>query len=174
MKTSAAAAALLLCLFAAAVSAAPPTAPEPLEAIEKDLSAILAEMDAIRAELDRIAELSSMPKATGMRIEILGAGAAAAPAAVRLLVAGKTEDEREFGKAERDAFAGGGSPLVVQLPLLPGSYQARIELSHPYWKNPLSADFPVGVKTGETAVVRFRLSPGAGTSPPALAPIKGK
>jgi len=174
MKRSAAAAAILLCLFPAAGSPAPPTAPEPLEAIEKDLAAILSEMDTVRAELDRIAELSSLPKATGVRIEIHGTGGAAAPAAVRLLVGGKTEDEREFGKAERDAFAGGGSPLVVQLPLLPGSYKARIELSHQYWKAPLSADFPVGVKTGETALVRFRLSPTAGNGPPALAPMGGK
>ncbi len=171
MKRSAAVAALLFCLIRASGA---PAAPESLEAIEKDLSAILSEMDAIRTELDRIGEISSMPKATGVRIEIRGAGGAAPPAAVRLLVGGKTEDEREFGKAERDAFAGGASPLVVQLPLLPGSHQARIELSHPYWKTPLSADFPVDVKTGATALIRFRLSAPAGKGAPALTPMGGQ
>ncbi len=164
MKRSAAAA-LLLLLFSASGA---PAAPESIEAIEKDLAAILSEMDTVRTELDRIAEFSSLPKATGVRIEIHGTGGAASPAAIRLLVGGKTEDEREFGKAERDAFAAGSSPLVVQLPLLPGSHQARIELSHPYWKAPLAADFPVGVKTGATALVRFRLSAPAGKGSPAL------
>ena len=171
-----AAAALLLCLVhATGALAAPanPADPKSLGEIEKELSAILAEMDAIRAELDGIAELSSMPKATGVRIEIHGAGAATPPAAVRLLVGGKTEDEREFAKAERDAFSGGASPLVVQLSLLPGAHKARIELSHPYWKAPASADFPVDVKTGTTALFRFRLSSPAGKSAPALTPMEG-
>ena len=171
MKRSAAVAALLFCLMWAS---GVPAAQESLEAIEKDLSAILSEMEAIRAELDRIAEISSLPKATGVRIEIHGVGGAAAPAAVRVLVGGKTEYEREFGKAERDAFAGGTSPLVVELPLLPGSQQARIELSHPYWNAPLPADFPVDVKTGTTALFRFRLSAPAGKGAPALKPMGGK
>lgn len=171
MKGSAAAAALL---FSLAVASGAPAAPESLEAIEKDLSAILSEMDGIRVELDRIAEFAPVPKATGARIEIHGAGGAASPAAVRFLVGGKTEDEREFAKAERDAFAGGASPLVVEIPLLPGSYQARIELSHPYWKAPLAAEFPVDVKTGVRALFRFRLSGPAGKGSPALAPMEGK
>lgn len=169
MKRSAAAA-LLLCLVHASGALAAPESPGE---IEKELSAILAEMDAIRAELDGIAELSSMPKVTGVRIEIHGAGAATPPAAIRLLVGGKTEDEREFAKAERDAFSGGASPLVVQLPLLPGAHKARIELSHPYWKAPVSADFPVDVKTGTTALFRFRLSSPAGKSSPVLTPMGG-
>lgn len=168
MKRSAAAVALLLWLVPASGA---PAGPESLEPIEKDLAAILSEMDAIRAELDRIAEFSSVPKATGARIEIHGTGGAASPAAVRVLIGGKTEVEREFGKSERDAFAAGSSPLVVQLPLMPGSYQARIELSHPYWKAPLAADFPVGVKTGVTALSRFRLSAPAGSGSPTLAPM---
>ena len=174
MKRSAAAAALLLCLFRASGALAATAAPESLEAIEKDLSAILSEMDTIRAELDRIAEVSSMPRATGVRIEIHGAAGVPAPAAVRFLVGGKPEDEREFGKAEREAFAGGSSPLVVQLPLLPGSYRARIELSHPYWKAGPAADFPVAVTTGTIALVRLRLSAPTGKGSPALTPVGGK
>jgi hypothetical protein len=164
------AAALLLLFLGSGARAAP----ESLDAIEKDLSAILSEMDAVRAELDRIAEHSSVPRATGVRVEIHGTAGAAAPAGVHLLVGGRVEDEREFGKAERDAFAAGSSPLVVEIPLLPGSYQARIELSHPYWKNRPSADFPLAVTTGATAVFRFRFSaPGAGGSP-TLSPIREK
>lgn len=171
MKTRAAAAALMLSLV---LSPGARAAPESLEAIEKDLSAILSEMDAARAELDRIADLSAVPKATGVRVEIHGGPGAAPPASARVLLAGKVEDEREFGKAERDAFAGGSAPLVVEFPLLPGSYAARIELSHPYWKDRVAADFPVGLKPGETSLLRLRLSaPGAGKSP-ALAPMTGK
>ncbi len=181
MKSAAAVTAILILLlpvpgFPAAPTPSPgaPAAPESLEAIEKDLSAILTEMDAIRTELDRIGELSAMPKATGVRIEILGAGGVPAPAAFRFLVAGKTEDEREFGKAERDAFAGGSSPLIVHLPLLPGSYKARIELSHPYWKAAAAADFPVAVTPGTVASLRFRLSAPGGKGSPVLAPAGGK
>ena len=124
-------------------------------------------------ELDRVAELSSLPKATGVRIEIRGAGGVASPASVRVLVGGKTEDEREFAKAERDAFAGNAAPLVVQVPLLPGSHKARVELSHPFWKSPVAADFTAGVAAGTTAVVRFRLAAPAGNGAPALAPMAG-
>ena len=177
MKRIAAIAAVLILLAPApgvrAASGAP-AAPESLEAIEKDLSAILSEMDAVRLELDRIGELAAMPKATGVRIEIHGSPGVPPPAAVRFLVAGKPEDEREFGKAERDAFAGASSPLVVQLPLLPGSYKARVELSHPYWKVPPAADFPVTVAPGTIVLVRFRLSAPAGKGSPALAPAGGK
>ncbi len=171
MKRIAAAAAVLVCLVSASGVTA---APESLEAIEKDLSAILSEMDTIRLELDRIGELSSMPKATGVRIETQGAAGAQAPAAARFVVGGKAGDEREFGKAERDAFQNGKSPLVVELPLLPGSYQARIVLSHPRWKVPPSADFAVAVKPGTTALVRFKLSAPARKKPPALSPVGGK
>jgi len=171
MRRVAAVAAVLILLVPAPGA---PAAPESLEAIEKDLSAILSEMDAIRMELDRIGELSAVPKATGVRIEIHGAGGVPAPAAVRFLVGGKPEDEREFGKAEREAFAGGSSPLVVQLPLLPGSYRARIELSHPYWKAGPAADFPVAVTTGTIALVRLRLAAPAGKGSPALTPVGGK
>ncbi len=179
MKSAAAVTAVLILLLPvpgapAAPAPGAPAAPESLEAIEKDLSALLTEMDAIRTELDRIGELSAMPKATGVRIEIHGAGGAAAPAAFRFLVAGRTEDEREFGKAEREAFAGGSSPLVVQLPLLPGSYKARIELSHPYWKAAAAADFSVAVTPGTIASVRFRLSSPGAKGSPALAPASGK
>lgn len=169
MKRSAAS--FLLFLFLASGARA---APESLEAIEKDLSAILSEMDAIRAELDRVAEHSAVPKATGVRIEIHGASGAAAPAGIRILVGGKVEDEREFGKAERDAFAAGSSPLVVEIPLLPGSHQARIELSHPYWKSRLSADFRFGLTAGATALLRFRLSAPAEGGFPGLTPIQEK
>lgn len=171
MRRVAAVAAVLILLVPAPGA---PAAPESLEAIEKDLAAILSEMDAIRTELDRIGELSAVPKATGVRIEIHGAAGVPAPAAVRFLVGGKPEDEREFGKAEREAFAGGSSPLVVQLPLLPGSYRARIELSHPYWKAGPAADFPVAVTTGTIALVRLRLSAPTGKGSPALTPVGGK
>ncbi len=172
MRKIAAVAGVLILLLVPVPGA--PAAPETLEAIEKDLSAIFSEMDAIRTELDRIGELSALPKATGVRIEIHGTGGVAAPAAVRFLVGGRIEDEREFGKAEREAFAGGSSPLVLQLPLLPGSYRARIELSHPYWKAAPVADFPVAVTSGTVALFRFRLSAPAGKGSPALAPAGGK
>lgn len=149
-------------------------APESLDDIEKDLSAILSEMDAIRTELDRISGISSVPKATGVSIEIRGAAGVPAPVGMRLLVGGKLEDEREFGKAERDAFAAGSSPLVVEIPLLPGSYQARIELSHPYWKSRLSADSRFGLTAGATALLRFRLSAPAEGGFPGLTPIQEK
>ncbi len=166
-----AAAVLITLLWAVAARAAP----ESLEAIEKDLAALLSEMDAMRAELDRIGELSNVPRPTGVRIEIDGARGAAAPSAVRFIVAGRLEEEREFGKPERDAFAAGSSPLAVQLPLLPGSYRARIELSHPYWKVAPAAEFSVAVKAGATPVFRFRLTPPAkGKGPPALVPAGGK
>ncbi|MGE5189739.1 MAG: hypothetical protein ACM3NF_06750 [Gemmatimonadota bacterium] len=172
MMRQAAAAALLLSVLLPAP--ARPADPGSLDAIEKDLAAILSEMDAIRSELDRISEISAAPKATGVRLEIHGSGGAPAPAGFRLLVGGRLEEEREFGKAERNAFAGGSAPIVVEVPLLPGSYQARIELSHPYWKGRPAADFTVGVKTGATALLRFRLSAATGGGPPALTPIRGE
>lgn len=148
-------------------------APESLEAIEKDLSAILSEMEAIRTELDRIGEISTVPRATGVRVEIRGAAGAPAPAGARLFVAGRIEDEREFAKSERDAFAAGSSALVVEIPLPPGTYQARIELSHPFWKARPSADFQVGVAAGETALFGLQLSAPAAGGSPALTPIRG-
>lgn len=166
-----AAPALLLC--ALAWPAAVPAAGETAERIEKELTSVLKEMDAIRSELDRIDDMTRLPKATGVRIEIQGSGAVPAPAVLRLSLQGRTEEERTFGRAERDAFAAGSSPLVLQLPLLAGSYAARIELFNPSWKTVPAADFPLSVAKGETATLRFTLGPSAGRADPVLTPAAG-
>lgn len=156
----------LLC----ALAPAPCAAAESAEEIEKELTSILREMDALRSELDRIDDMTRVPKATGVRIEIRGNGGVPAPAAARLVLQGRTEAERALGKAEREAFAAGSAPVVLQLPLLPGSYEARLELLHPSWKTTPAADFPLPLTKGETAALRFTLAPAPGGADPVLAP----
>lgn len=167
MKRTAALVATLAVL--ALPAGAPGAGSENVEAIEKDLASVLAEIEAIRSELDRIGEIAALPKATFLRIEVHGVPGVPAPAAGRLVLQGKTEDEREWTRAEREAFAA-GSPLVIQIPFFPGPCRGRIEVAHPSWKNPAAADFQARVAKGETASLRFRLSAQPGKGEPALAP----
>lgn len=146
---------------------------ESVEAIEKDLASILAEMETIRSELDRIGEIAALPKATGLRVEIYGGVGVPAPAAGRLIVQGRAEDEREWSLSEREAFPG-GAPLVVQIPFFPGVHPGRIEVAHPSWKTPAAAEFRVSIGMGETPSLRFRLSAQPGKAEPALAAIPEK
>lgn len=171
MRRTAAAWALLLCI---AWPAGAHPAEESLEAIEKDIQSVLSEMETLRSELDRLGEVAALPRATGMRIEILRDEGAPAPAAARLLLDGKPEDEREWSKSERDAFSSGKAPLVVHLPVLPGLHKARFELSHPAWKAPAAAEFPAEVRRGETFSAKWRLLAPSGKSGPSLVPVAEK
>ena len=171
MKRTAALAAMLVLLVLPA--RAPGAGADNVEAIEKDLAAVLAEIEAVRSELDRIGEIAALPKATFLRIEVHGVRGVSAPAACRLVLQGKTEDEREWTRAEREAFAG-GSPLVIQIPYFPGLHRGRIEVAHPSWKNPVASEFQANVAKGETSSLRFMLSAQPGKGDPALAPVPEK
>lgn len=142
--------------------------------VEKDLSSAVKEMDALRGELDRLEELAAFPRATGIRVEIQGEGKVPAPVRGRLLVQGKVEEEREWPTSDREAFSGQISiPVAMQLPYLPGGYSARLELFHPSWKTPASAEFRLEVRKGEIAAVRLRLAPQPGTPLLSLLPVEG-
>lgn len=167
MKRTAATALILFCL---ALPAATRAAEESLEAIENDLSALLKEMDAISSELERIQEITAAPKATAIRVEIHKGANLPAPVAGRILVRGNVEEKREWTTAERDAFAG-GAPLVFQVPFLPGTYAARLEVAHPTWKVTPGADFQASLSKGETLLVRLRLSVPPGKTDPVLVPL---
>lgn len=156
--------------FSPAVSAA---AEESLEAAEKDLAAAIAEMDAISSELDRLQEMVAMPKATMLRIEIRKGSGAQVPISGRVLLQGNVEEEREWAKAERDAFAG-GTPLVVLVPVLPGTYAGRVEIAHPSWKTTPGAEFQAAARKGETVLLRYLLSAVPGRSEPALSRVAEK
>jgi hypothetical protein len=146
-----------------------------MEAVEKDLVNILKEMESIQSELDRLEEIAAFPKATGIRIEIHRGGLDPAPVRMRILVQGKVEDERDFTKAERDAFSGNiPLPLVFQMPYLPGSHQCRFEVLHPSWTVAPFAEFQATIRKGETSLVRFRLSSPKGKGNPVLSLIKDK
>lgn len=160
-------AALALVLAALCVPGPAPAA-ESAEDIEKELDAILAEIDGMRQELDRIEETARVPRATGLRVEIRGRGGVQAPVAVRLLLQGRVEEERALGRAERDAFAAGSAPLVVQFPVLPGRYAGRLELLHPSWRAVPAAEFPVALDKGQTAARTFTLSPAPDRPEPVL------
>ncbi len=180
MKRAAAAACLSLCLlflFPASPAAADSKGAtgESMEAVEKDLVNILKEMESIQSELDRLEEIAAFPKATGIRIEIHRGGLDPAPVRMRILVQGKVEDERDFTKAERDAFSGNiPLPLVFQMPYLPGSHQCRFEVLHPSWTVAPFAEFQATIRKGETSLVRFRLSSPKGKGNPVLSLIKDK
>ncbi len=142
------------------------------ESVEKELGAILKEMDALQSELDRIDDFARAPKATVLRLEIGGDGNVAPPSAARILVAGRVEGEREWGKAEREVFSGGAVPLVANIPFLPGRYAARIELTGPAWKTPPAVEVPLEIRPGETAAVKLRLVAAPGKGTPALRPAE--
>jgi hypothetical protein len=151
-----------------------PHAAESLEGVEKDLTAIIREMDSIQSELDRIEDVAKAPVATSIRLEIHGDGRVTPPARVRLLVGGKVEEEREWGKAERDIFSGGSVPLVLNVPFLPGSYPARVELSNPAWKRAAGVDVPMVIEKGKTLPVRLKLSARPGKDDPSLSRLEAR
>lgn len=160
---------MLALLLTARVAGAGDSIPE----VEKDLSATMKEMESIRGELDRLEELAAFPRATGIRIEVERKGNAAAPVRSRLLVQGTVEDEHEWSDSDRESFAGRISiPLVVQLPWLPGTYPARLELFHPSWKVPAAADFRIEVRKGEIGTLRLLLVHSPGKPTPSLAPAR--
>lgn len=164
--------ALLLCVVVLPLPA--PGAEEALGGIERDLDALVRELDSVRVELDRLGEIAVSPGQTGLRVEIARGGEVPAPASSLVVVDGKTEDDREFSRPERDGFGEGSRPLVVRVPLTPGLHAARIELSHPDWKGKAAADFRIAVRPGETAHLRFRILPAPGKPAPGLASDSGK
>jgi hypothetical protein len=169
--------ALLLILPFLGLAVFPPAAraaEDATDAIEKELLSVLREMDALSSEFARIEEIVAVPKATSMRIEIRGVGQMAPPASAKLLLSGKTEAEREFSKEERDAFHPGSGAIVWNIPVLPGLYEARLVLSHPYAKQSPFFDFRPSVKTGETFLLRVTLSLPQGSKAPALVPTPEK
>lgn len=169
MKTIAA---ILLLLFSLPVQGL--AAGESADDIEKELTAILTEMDAIRSELDRIEDLGKAPAVTAVQLSIEGAGDVAAPTAARIVVGARVEGEREWGKAERDVFSGGSVPLIATIPFLPGSYNARIELSGTSWKSSPAVDVPLEIRKGETLQIRLKLVARPGSGVPALQRVDGK
>jgi hypothetical protein len=168
----------LLSILAALCLAAPPpwarAAEDATDAIEKDLLGILKEMDALSAELERIEEIAVTPRPTSIRVEIRKEGAVPAPAAWKLLLDGKPEMDREWSKGERERFQAGTEPLVLNAPLLPGTHEARLELSHPSWKTPAVHLVRSTVRTGETVRVRLTLTLPAGKQEPVLVPVTEK
>jgi hypothetical protein len=157
-------------LWVAAFPRAGQAAEDAADAIEKELLSVLREMDALSSELARIEEIVAVPKATSLRIEIRGAGEIAPPASGKLLLSGKTEAEREFPKEERDAFLSASGAIVWNIPVLPGMFEARLVLSHPYAKQSPSFDFRPSVKAGETFLLRVTLSVPPGSKAPVLVP----
>jgi hypothetical protein len=170
MKRSARTALLLVLLL---LPAAGRTQEDNLDSIERDLAGVLKEMDAMTSELDRIKDIVAVPKASMLRVEVFKGGDLPAPVTARLIVGGKVEEEREWPKGERDAFAG-GSPLVFQVPMLPGSYAGRFETGHASWKTPPAAEFRGDLKKGETLLLRVRLALPPGKTVPVLVPMTEK
>jgi hypothetical protein len=170
MRRSAANFVLFICLLLPSAALA---AEESLEAVETDLAAVLREMDAMSSELDRIQEFTAAPKATALRIEILKGADLPGPVSGRLLLQGSVEEKREWSRSERDSFAG-GAPLVLQIPLLPGTYAGRIEIAHPSWKSTPAADFQANARKGETVLLKLVLSAPPEKTDPVLSQAAGK
>ncbi len=169
--------ALLPVLAAICLSVPPPPAQgaeDAVDAVEKDLYGILREMDALSSELERIEEIAVTPRPTALRVEIRNGGAATPPAAWKLYVDGKPEMDREWSKGERERFQAGSDSLVLQAPLLPGTHEARLELTHPSWKNPVGHSVRPTVRAGETFRIRLSLTQLPGKQEPALVPTKEK
>ena len=168
----------LLSILAALCLAASPTwargAEDATDAIEKDLLGILKEMDALSSEMERIEEIAVTPRPTSIRIEIRKGGAVPAPAAWKLFLDGKQEMDREWSKGERERFQAGSESLVLNAPLLPGTHEARLELSHPSWKKPVVHLLRSTVRTGETFRVRLTLTLPAGKQEPVLVQVTEK
>ncbi len=174
MKPLAAALAIPLFLLTL-VPPLPAPAADSMEQVERELSEVLRELDEIRSEVERIEEFLAFPKATGIRIELHREGDVAAPARGRVLVRGIVEDEREWTRGEREAFQGPGSLAIAwQVPLLPGSFPAKVELFHPAWRTPPSVEIPLTLARGEVVTVKLRLYQPKGGAAPALAPAGRK
>ncbi|MFA6147409.1 MAG: hypothetical protein WC899_04290 [bacterium] len=149
---------LILLLFGlVAFPGAVRAAEDATDAIEKELGSVLREMDGLSSELTRIEEVTVAPKATSLRIEILRAGGIAPPVSAKLILSGIAGAEREFSKEERDAFLTDPGGIVWIVPVLPGQYEARLVLSHPYAKQSPSFDFRPSLKSGETFRLRLKL-----------------
>jgi hypothetical protein len=177
MKNPCRLATLLLVLPFLWVAATPPAGraeENANDAIEKELLSVLREMDALSSELTRIEEIVAVPKATSLRIEIRGAGEIAPPASAKLLLSGKTEAERDFSKEERDAFLSNSGMIAWNIPVLPGLYEARLVLSHPYGKQSPSFDFRPSLKAGETFLLRLTLGFSKGKTGAELVASPGK
>jgi len=163
--------ALLPILAALCLAASPPRAggaEDATDAIEKDLLGILKEMDALSAEMERVEEVAVTPRPTSIRVEIRKGGAVPAPAGWKLFLDGKPEMDREWSKGERERFQAGSEPLTLNAPLLPGTHEARLELSHPSWKTPAVHLVRSTVRTGETFRVRLTLKLPEGKQEPVL------
>lgn len=161
-------------LLVAASPRAGRAAEDATDAIEKELISVIREMDTLSSELARIEEIVAVPKATSVRIEIRGVGEIAPPASAKLLLSGKTEAEREFSKEERDAFHPDSGAIVWNIPVLPGVYEGRLVLSHPYATRSPSFGFRPSVKAGETFLLRVTLSLPPGGKAPVLVPTPEK
>lgn len=149
-------------------------ADDAVDPIERELAASMKEMDALAVELDRIEELAVTPKATSLRVEIRKAGDVQAPAGFRLFLSGRPEPEREWTKADRDRFLSGSDPAVFVAPILPGTQEARLVLTHPSWKNSPSHEFRPAVKAGGTFLLRLTLAAQPGRNEPVLVPSPEK
>lgn len=160
--------AILLGLGAAAVPPAARGAEDPADAIERELAATLKEMDALAAELGRIEEVTVVPKATSIRVEVRRGGNVAAPAAARVLLSGKVEADREWTREDREQFLSGGGPVVLAVPLLPGTHEGRLVLSHPSWKASPSHDFRASLRAGDTFLLKLLLTVVPGKNEPTL------
>ena len=161
-------------LWIATLPRAGRAAEDATDGIEKELNSVLREMDALSSELARIEEIVAVPKATSFRIEIRGDREIAPPVSAKLLLSGKTGAEVEFPKGERDAFLSDSGAIVWNIPVLPGTYEARLVLSHPYAKGSPSFDFRPSVKAGETFLLRVTLSLPPGSKAAVLAPTPEK
>jgi hypothetical protein len=160
MKSTCRLAGILLLLPLVGLAAFPHSVPaedDPTDAIEKELVSVLREMDSLSEELDRIGEISAVPKATSIRIEIRGTGEIAPPVSGKLLLSGKPEADREFSREERDAFLAGSGAIVWNVPVLPGRYEARLVLAHPYAHQSPSFVFRPSLAPGETFLLRLTL-----------------
>jgi hypothetical protein len=140
-----------------------PAGADPVDPLEKELTALGKRLDALSSELDRAADMASAPVATSVTLEIAGGKGAAAPTGYRLLVDGRVEEERDFGRVERELFSReeGASPLVVRVPVLPGAHTVRIDLSGAGWKAAPSSEVAVTTAKGDTPSFRLRLGPPA-------------
>ncbi len=164
------AASVLFLLFAFASAPFPAHAAEdPADAIGKELQTVLRELDILSSELDRIGEISTVPKATLLRLEIRKGGEVPAPTSVKVFLSGKTAVDRELTAAEKERFLAGVEPVVLNVPILPGAYEGRLLLSHKSWKIPPSHDFRPSVKAGETFRLRLSVSASREKKAPVLA-----
>jgi len=177
MKNPCRLAALLLILPVLCLAAFPRAgraAEDAIDPIEKELLSVLREMDALSSEFARIEEVVAVPKATSLRIEIRRAGEMEPPTSAKLLLSGKIEAEHDFSRAERDGFLSGSGAIVWNVPVLPGSHEARLVLSHPFAKQSPSFDFRPSLKPGDTFLLRLTFVFAKGKTGPVLVPSPEK